>query len=70
MILVALDGVQHPAFRFPRGGHLLAFLSCLESGLLAIGGALEPPLFASGTDTDSHSGALPLILYSIPFVSF
>ena len=58
MILVALDGVQHPAFRFPRGGHLLAFLSCLESGLLAIGGALEPTLFAS--DTDSHSGALPL----------
>ncbi|KAF0291052.1 Small G protein signaling modulator 1 [Amphibalanus amphitrite] len=44
-VLVAHDGVQHPPVLFPRGGHLLAFLSCLETGLLPHG-QLDPPLWS------------------------
>ncbi len=43
-VFVARDGVQYPAFTLPRGGHLLAFLNCLESGLLAAGGSIDPSL--------------------------
>ncbi|XP_037089913.1 small G protein signaling modulator 1-like [Pollicipes pollicipes] len=45
VVLVAHDGVQHPPVLFPRGGHLLAFLSCLETGLLPHG-QLDPPLWS------------------------
>uniref|UniRef100_A0A673GX27 Small G protein signaling modulator 1-like n=1 Tax=Sinocyclocheilus rhinocerous TaxID=307959 RepID=A0A673GX27_9TELE len=34
VVLVSQDGIQRPPLRFPRGGHLLQFLSCLENGLL------------------------------------
>ncbi|CAF0900878.1 unnamed protein product [Didymodactylos carnosus] len=45
IVLVAKDGVQHPPFHIKdKGGHLLAFLSCLESGL-APNGKLDPPLW-------------------------
>lgn len=43
MVLVGHDGVQHPAIHFPSGGHLLSFLTCLETGLLPKG-RLDPPL--------------------------
>ncbi|CAL8137374.1 unnamed protein product [Orchesella dallaii] len=43
--LVGQDGVQRPPIHFPRGGHLLAFLSCLENGLLPHG-ILDPPLWS------------------------
>ncbi|XP_070389552.1 small G protein signaling modulator 2-like isoform X1 [Dermacentor albipictus] len=43
LVLVGQDGVQRPPMHFPRGGHLLAFLSCLENGLLP-NGQLDPPL--------------------------
>jgi len=43
MVLVGHDGVQMPPMIFPRGGHLLAFLACLESGLDPVG-RLDPPL--------------------------
>lgn len=39
------DGVQRSPIHFPKGGHLLAFLSCLETGLLPHG-RLEPPLWS------------------------
>ncbi|OQV13372.1 Small G protein signaling modulator 2 [Hypsibius exemplaris] len=44
VVLVSQDGIQHPPFDFPPGGHLLAFLSCLETGLLPTG-KLDPPLW-------------------------
>ncbi|XP_053130772.1 small G protein signaling modulator 2 isoform X2 [Hemicordylus capensis] len=43
LVLVSQDGIQRPPLHFPPGGHLLAFLSCLENGLLPRG-QLEPPL--------------------------
>ncbi|CAH1801547.1 unnamed protein product [Owenia fusiformis] len=45
IVLVGQDGVQRPPIHFPKGGHLLAFLSCLETGLLPHG-QLDPPLWA------------------------
>uniref|UniRef100_A0AAY4BKS6 Small G protein signaling modulator 1 n=1 Tax=Denticeps clupeoides TaxID=299321 RepID=A0AAY4BKS6_9TELE len=44
VVLVSQDGIQRPPLRFPRGGHLLQFLSCLENGLLPHG-QLDPPLW-------------------------
>ncbi len=44
IVLVGRDGVQHPPLHIKdKGGHLLAFLTCLESGL-APNGQLDPPL--------------------------
>ncbi|XP_068172997.1 small G protein signaling modulator 2 isoform X3 [Antennarius striatus] len=45
LVLVSQDGIQRPPLQFPPGGHLLAFLSCLETGLLPRG-QLEPPLWS------------------------
>ncbi|KAI4899320.1 hypothetical protein NFI96_012955 [Prochilodus magdalenae] len=45
VVLVSLDGIQRPPFRFPKGGHLLQFLTCLETGLLPHG-QLDPPLWS------------------------
>ncbi|XP_075052861.1 small G protein signaling modulator 2 isoform X2 [Mixophyes fleayi] len=45
LVLVSQDGIQRPPLQFPLGGHLLAFLSCLENGLLPRG-QLEPPLWS------------------------
>ncbi|XP_019401120.1 PREDICTED: small G protein signaling modulator 2 isoform X5 [Crocodylus porosus] len=45
LVLVSQDGIQRPPLHFPQGGHLLAFLSCLENGLLPRG-QLEPPLWS------------------------
>ena len=45
VILVGQDGVQRSPIVFPRGGHLLAFLTCLETGLLP-NGQLDPPLWS------------------------
>ncbi|XP_050520777.1 small G protein signaling modulator 2-like isoform X4 [Daktulosphaira vitifoliae] len=44
VVLVAQDGVQQPPIHFPQGGHMLAFLTCLENGLLPHG-QLDPPLW-------------------------
>lgn len=44
IVLVGCDGVQYPPLHIKdKGGHLLAFLSCLENGL-APHGQLDPPL--------------------------
>ena len=53
LILVGVDGVQSPAFHFPFGGHLLAFLTCLESGLQPHC-HLDPPLWIH-RDTGTHA---------------
>ncbi|XP_050677563.1 small G protein signaling modulator 1-like [Leptidea sinapis] len=45
LILVGQDGVQRPPVHFPKGGHLLSFLSNLETGLLPHG-QLDPPLWS------------------------
>ena len=45
IVLVEQDGVQRPPIIFPKGGHLLAFLSCLENGLMPYG-QLDPPLWS------------------------
>jgi hypothetical protein len=45
VVLVSQDGIQRPPLRFPKGGHLLQFLSCLETGLLPHG-QLDPPLWS------------------------
>ncbi|KAL1485413.1 hypothetical protein MTO96_010134 [Rhipicephalus appendiculatus] len=50
LVLVGQDGVQRPPMHFPRGGHLLAFLSCLENGLLP-NGQLDPPLWTQQSGT-------------------
>lgn len=52
VVLVGQDGVQRPPMNFPRGGHLLAFLTCLESGLTPFG-KIDPPL-----ETDSLEGKM------------
>ncbi|KAL3271751.1 hypothetical protein HHI36_022221 [Cryptolaemus montrouzieri] len=41
VILVGQDGVQRPPIHFPKGDHMLAFLSCVETGLLPRG-RLDP----------------------------
>ncbi|CAF4948235.1 unnamed protein product, partial [Rotaria sp. Silwood1] len=44
IVFVGRDGVQYPPFHIKdKGGHLLAFLTCLESGL-SPNGQLDPPL--------------------------
>ncbi|KRT85017.1 hypothetical protein AMK59_2983, partial [Oryctes borbonicus] len=45
IILVGQDGVQRPPIHFPKGGHMLTFLSCIETGLLPRG-RLDPPLWS------------------------
>ncbi|XP_071033938.1 small G protein signaling modulator 1 [Parasteatoda tepidariorum] len=45
IVLVGQDGVQQPPIHFPKGGHLLSFLSCLENGLLPHG-QMDPPLWS------------------------
>ncbi|XP_030747577.1 small G protein signaling modulator 1-like [Sitophilus oryzae] len=52
IILVGQDGVQRPPIRFPKGGHMLAFLSCLETGLLPRG-RLDPPLWSQRCGANS-----------------
>lgn len=42
-VFIGHDGVQKPSIKFPKGSHLLAFLTCLESGLMPHG-QLDPPL--------------------------
>lgn len=62
-MLVGQDGVQRPPIHFPKGGHLLAFLSCLENGLLPHG-QLDPPLWSQrgkGTQLISDSSAFMLV---------
>jgi len=55
LVLVGQDGVQRPPLHFPRGGHLLAFLSCVETGLMPLG-RLEPPLwYENGTGNCYYS---------------
>ncbi|KAK2819153.1 hypothetical protein Q5P01_024714 [Channa striata] len=44
VVLVSQDGIQRPPLHFPKGGHLLQFLTCLETGLLPHG-QLDPPLW-------------------------
>lgn len=53
MVLVSQDGIQRPPFRFPKGGHLLQFLSCLENGLLPHG-QLDPPLWSQRGKVSVH----------------
>ncbi|KAM3873889.1 small G protein signaling modulator 1-like [Diretmus argenteus] len=45
IVLVSQDGIQRPPLHFPKGGHLLQFLTCLETGLLPHG-QLDPPLWS------------------------
>ncbi|CAG0890499.1 unnamed protein product [Cyprideis torosa] len=45
LVFVGQDGVPRPAIQFPPGGHLLAFLTCFETGLLPRG-HLDPPLWS------------------------
>ena len=66
IVLVGQDGVQRPPIHFPRGGHLLAFLSCLENGLLPHG-QLDPPLWSQrgkGQCTTGHYALHSTILLS------
>uniref|UniRef100_A0A8D3D639 Small G protein signaling modulator 1-like n=1 Tax=Scophthalmus maximus TaxID=52904 RepID=A0A8D3D639_SCOMX len=44
VVLVSQDGIQRPPLHFPKGGHILQFLTCLETGLLPHG-QLDPPLW-------------------------
>lgn len=45
IILVGHDGVQRSPIIFPEGGHMAAFLGCLETGLLPHG-QLDPPIWS------------------------
>ncbi|CAH1382208.1 unnamed protein product [Tenebrio molitor] len=59
VILVGQDGVQRPPIHFPKGGHMLAFLSCIETGLLPRG-RLDPPLWSQRSGTSSNKRRRPL----------
>jgi len=59
-VLVGQDGVQRPPIHFPKGGHLLAFLSCLENGLLPRG-QLDPPLWSQRDKGDTGT-YIPCVL--------
>lgn len=60
VVLVSQDGIQRPPFRFPKGGHLLQFLTCLETGLLPHG-QLDPPLWSQRGKVDKSSTNLPSV---------
>ncbi|KAJ8939383.1 hypothetical protein NQ314_011128, partial [Rhamnusium bicolor] len=62
VILVGQDGVQRPPIHFPKGGHMLAFLSCIETGLLPRG-RLDPPLWSqrSGRNCAKRRRPLPAL---------
>ena len=64
VVLVAQDGVQHPPILFPKGTHLMQFLSCLESSL-APRGRLEPSLYhtqmLNNNNTNAHEFLYKLI---------
>ncbi|KAJ8909653.1 hypothetical protein NQ315_002918, partial [Exocentrus adspersus] len=62
VILVGQDGVQRPPIHFPKGGHMLAFLSCIETGLLPRG-RLDPPLWSqrSGKNCTRRRRPLPAL---------
>ena len=55
VVLVSQDGIQRPPFRFPKGGHLLQLLSCLENGLLPHG-QLDPPLWSQRGKVSDRGG--------------
>uniref|UniRef100_A0A667I8A9 RUN domain-containing protein n=1 Tax=Lynx canadensis TaxID=61383 RepID=A0A667I8A9_LYNCA len=55
VMLVSQDGIQRPPFCFPKGGHLLQFLSCLENGLLPHG-QLDPPLWSQRGKVSDRGG--------------
>lgn len=59
IILVGQDGVQRPPINFPKGGHMLAFLSCIETGLLPRG-RLDPPLWTQRSGTYHNKRRRPL----------
>ncbi|RZC32861.1 small G protein signaling modulator 1, partial [Asbolus verrucosus] len=59
VILVGQDGVQRPPIHFPKGGHMLAFLSCIETGLLPRG-RLDPPLWSQRSGASSNKRRRPL----------
>nr|KAG5690241.1 hypothetical protein BaRGS_026693 [Batillaria attramentaria] len=54
VVLVGQDGVQRPPIHFPKGGHLLSFLSCLENGLLPHG-KVFPKLRRKASSRSSNS---------------
>ncbi len=62
LVMVGHDGVSLPPITFPPssqpGGHLLAFLSCLENALMPQA-QLEPPLWLHRTKGKVHH---PLLL--------
>lgn len=67
VVLVSQDGIQRPPLRFPRGGHLLQFLSCLENGLLPHG-QLDPPLWSQRGKVGARScWTLCLALVAVVF---
>ena len=59
IVLVGQDGVQRSPIQFPRGGHLLAFLTWLENGLQPHG-RLDPPL-----ETQNGNGELINLLKKV-----
>ncbi|CAH1163281.1 unnamed protein product [Phaedon cochleariae] len=63
VILVGQDGVQRPPIHFPKGGHMLAFLSCIETGLLPRG-RLDPPLWSQRTGKNYSKRRRPLPVLS------
>lgn len=62
LVFIGGDGVQHSPMQFPAGHHLLAFLSCLESGLAPYN-RLDPPLWIS--KEKGYSILLPNILIKL-----
>ena len=65
LVLVSQDGIQRPPLHFPQGGHLLSFLSCLESGLLPRG-QLEPPLWTQQGKVSPGEGGRDWVLSCPP----
>lgn len=54
IVFVGQDGIQRSPIRFPKGSHLLAFLSCLENGLQP-NGQLDPPLWIQKGKGQQHT---------------
>lgn len=69
VVMIGQDGVHKSPITFPRGGHLLAFLSCLETGLAPFG-QLDPPLWSQkgkGLYTNSFNICKPIKVLELTY---
>ena len=70
IVFIGRDGVQYPPFHIKdKGGHLLAFLTCLESGLEP-NGYLDPPLEYENGQGSVRTFIIILLIRELIFTFF